>query len=156
MTELTHETLELMLDEARISRRLKQRIILSTAGIDWSVRDFITLRDKSGNEGVMIFESTVTSFTLHKRKAASTGRVASIICDICATWQSGPRSALLTLKRSDHTATFLVCGDLDCSLHVRDMSDASRISRTQLKEHITSEARISRLHKQLSGILQAT
>lgn len=97
--------------------------------------------------------TVATTFRLEKRAANSSGRTEAIICDICATWQRGSHSAALTFTKEKSTTTFLVCGDLDCSLHVRDKTPAAVLSRTQLREHITPEERVERLRRRLAAML---
>ena len=147
---------ELRMKEERISKRLVRDLRYIPEEITHvSERDFLTVTTKSGNEGVLLFNDLVIQFTLGKRRPNAAGRVEAIICDICATWQRGTNSGLLIFKKtSTHTVSHLVCADLDCSLHVRDLTDASKLSRTQLRESITPEGRIARLQDRLAKILK--
>jgi hypothetical protein len=124
---------------------------------DWQDRDFLTVTNRQGNEGVLIVpfsDTEVVPFTIQSRVPNAAGRVEAIICDICATWQRGTHSAVITLSAGDkRTVSFLCCGDLQCSLHVRDKTSAARLSRAQLREQITLEDRIERLKKRLASIL---
>lgn len=120
----------------------------------WPERDFLVVQTKSGNEGVLLYEDAVLSFDKSARRANSTGRVEAIICDICATWQRGSNSSIVSFHKSTGSVSYLICGDFECSLHVRDMTEASKISRTQLREHTEPPQRISRLKSRLSGIIQ--
>ncbi len=122
----------------------------------WDERDFLAVFDRTGSAGVLIYEGAMTPFTFAKRKANAAGRVEAIICDICATWRRGTGSGVLTFKKSaTSTVSYLVCGDLDCSLHVRGLTEASKISRTQLRENIDTSGRIMRLHERLQAIFRA-
>ncbi len=122
---------------------------------NWDLRDFLIVTDKSGREGVLLYGEEVVPFTLHPRTAKSSGRVEAIICDICATWRRGTESATITFQAGDRrSVSHLVCADLDCSLHVRGLTEASKISRTQLRENIDSEGRVARLQSRSQAILR--
>jgi hypothetical protein len=123
---------------------------------DWQDRDFLAVTNKQGNEGVLIvpFLDKAVPFLLESRKPNPAGRVEAIICDICATWQRGTHSAVMTFIVSPtHSASFLCCGDLQCCLHVRNKTKTATLARTQLREQITPEARIGRLKQRLQSIL---
>lgn len=122
----------------------------------WDERDFLAVFDRTGSAGVLLYEEVMTPFTLTKRKANAAGRVEAIICDICATWRRGTGSGVLTFKKSaTSSVSYLVCADLDCSLHVRGFTEASKISRAQLRENVTAEARVARLRRRLEAMLQS-
>jgi len=154
----TRQELETRLKDAHISKRLMRDIRYVPEEINnVDKRDLLTITTKSGNEGVLIFGDHLVQFSLERRRPNTAGRVEAILCDICATWQRGTNSAVLTFKiSSTHTISHLVCADLDCSLHVRDLTDASKLSRTQLRESITPDGRIARLHERLEAMLQGT
>lgn len=121
---------------------------------NWDLRDFLIVTDKSGREGVLLYREEVVPFTLHPRTAKSSGRVEAIICDICATWRRGTESATITFQAGERrSVSHLVCADLDCSLHVRGLTDASVLSRSQLREDLTPDARVARLHMRLKAII---
>lgn len=155
MILLSREELIELLKDHRISKRLMRDLRYVPEEITHpESRDFLTITNKSLSEGVLLYEDYAVSFSLAKRSANRSGRVEAIICDICATWRRGTGSAVLTFKKSaTRSASFLVCLDLDCSLHVRDMTEASKLSRTQLREHITPEARVERLRIRLEALL---
>lgn len=124
--------------------------------IDWDQRDFLTATNKQGNEGVLIvpFLNKVVPFALQPRKPNASGRVEAIICDICATWQRGTRSAVITFTVGpSRTVSFLCCEDLLCSFHVRGLTTSATLSRSQLREQITVDERIERLKRRLAAIL---
>lgn len=151
----TREELIELLKEQRISKRLIRDLRYVPEAITYpEFRDFLTVMNKSSSEGVLLYEGYVVPFSLTKRSANRSGRIEAIICDICASWRRGTGSAVLTFKKSaTRSASFLVCLDLDCSLHVRDMTEASKLSRTQLREHMTPEARVERLRIRLEALL---
>ena len=139
--------------------RIKPRIIRELRYVPSEIlhsesRDFLVIMNKSRSEGVLLFEDLFYPFSLTKKAASSTGRIDGIICDICATWQRGSNAARITLPKDEKTTvSYLVCADLDCSLHVRDMTPESKLSRAQLREHISPDGRIERLHKSLLRVL---
>lgn len=123
---------------------------------EWDQRDFLAVTNKQGNEGVLIvpFLDKVAPFVLMPRRPNASGRTEAIICDICATWQRGTRSAVITFTvDATRTVSFLCCEDLLCSFHVRGMTAAARLSRSQLREQMTTEERIARLKHRLEAIL---
>ena len=120
---------------------------------DWSDRDFLAVMNRGKTEGVLVFEGRPTPFQLQKRRPNRAGRVEAIICDFCATWQRGANSAIITFPKEKSARSFLVCGDLDCSLHVRDKTPAAQLSRVQLRETNTAEGRTLRLKARLETIL---
>ncbi len=156
MKHITTQQLDLLFQSYPISRRLRSNLRYNLDVIDWDEREFVTLTDKQGDEGVFISEvsgAELMYYSLRKRNANQAGRIEAIICDICATWQSGPRSATITFQKTKATATFLVCADLACCDHVRDKTEAAIVSRSQLREHITPEDRIRRLQLNLGRML---
>lgn len=157
MHEITRGEFAKRIVAARIKPRLRKILRFAPEVItDWEVRDFLAVTDKSGNEGVLIYQDTTVPFILSPRVARTGGRVAAIICDICATWRRGPESAVLTLPKGDNrSVSYLVCADLNCSLHVRGMTDAGMLSRSQIREDITPDRRKERLRERLTAILLA-
>lgn len=149
------EKLDALLKVHRISKRLQRDIRYVPEEIaNINERDFLAARTKSGAEGVLLYGNKVIPFSISKRSANTKGRIEAIICDICATWRRGTDSAVITFQKSDKvTISHLVCADLDCSLHVRSLTDASRVSRTQLREDILPKQRVERLQKRLSDML---
>lgn len=138
--------------------RLRRELRFSPETItDWGDRDFIVITNKQGNEGVLVvpFEPVaILPFAISRREPNSKGRVEAIICDICATWQRGTHSGVITFTASPiRTVSFLCCGDLQCSLHVRDKTPAAILSRAQLREHISPDDRIARLRQRLRDII---
>ena len=98
----------------------------------------------------------VIPFQLAPRTAKTNGSIAAIICDICATWRRGPESAVITFPKGDRSmVSHLVCADLECSLHVRAMTNTGVMSRSQIREDISQEKRIERLRSRLWAILDA-
>ncbi|MCA0228243.1 FBP domain-containing protein [Patescibacteria group bacterium] len=140
--------------------RIKPRIIRELRYVPSEIlhpesRDFLAIMNKSHSEGVLLFEDLFYPFSLTKKAASSTGRTDGIICDLCATWQRGNNAARIAFAKGDRrSVSYLVCADLDCSLHVRDMTPESKLSRVQLREHVAPDGRIERLHTNLSRLLQ--
>lgn len=123
----------------------------------WEDRDFIAVMNRAQSEGVLIAElgeRYVAPFRLQKRSANSQGRVEAIICDFCATWQRGSNSFVISFQKEKGSVSFLCCGDLLCSFHVREKTLESKLSRMQLRETISVEGKIRRLRNRLQRILQ--
>lgn len=117
---------------------------------NWADRDFIAVTNRSKSEGVLVFDDRrVAAFQLQSRKPNPAGQLVAIICDFCATWQRGTNSAIITFAKEKSTQSFLVCGDLNCSLHVRDKTPEAKLSRVQLRENNTVQERIERMKAKL-------
>ena len=155
MHKLTREEFAQRLVSARIKPRLRKVLRFVPEEINnWDLRDFLSVTDKSGNEGVLIYQEITVPFALSPRVARAGGQVAAIICDICATWRRGPENAVLTLDKGERrSVSYLVCADLDCSLHVRGMTDAGMLSRSQIREDITPDRRKERLRERLTEMI---
>ena len=156
MRQLNRSQIEDALRLYNIGLRLRGSLRYDLDELDWSQREFITLTNRQGNEGVLFSEVTgagAIAYRLQKRQAGSSGRIESIICDICMTWQAGSRSATITFQKERGSASFLVCADLACCDHVRNKTLDALISREQLREHISIEARIERLERNLARLL---
>lgn len=143
-----------LIKKARIKSRLVRDLRFVPEEIsDWEARDFLAVMTKSGAEGAfMTPDHRIKPFELHRRVAKS-GRVTPIICEFCSTWQRGSNSAIITFTTKCGGISHLVCWDLMCSFHVRDMTTASKLSRVQLREDITPEQRVQRLQTKLDAIL---
>lgn len=148
-----------LLANSRIKRRLREELrFVPEAVANWEDRDFLVVTNKSGSEGVLIIPSAsfrIVPFGLQERTANNAGRIEAIICDICATWQRGSNSAVITFAKNTSNVSFLVCADLACSLHVRNKTAQSKLSRVQLRENMTPDARIKRLKLRLRSIVEA-
>jgi hypothetical protein len=159
MKEITRDEMSELLTNSRIKRRLREELrFVPEAVANWEDRDFLVVTNKSGSEGVLIISPApfrIVPFGLQKRTANNTGRIEAVICDICATWQRGSNSAVITFAKSTPSVSFLVCADLACSLHVRGKTVQSKLSRVQLRENMIPDARIKRLKLRLSRIVKA-
>lgn len=155
MLPIDRDAFALLVKSSSVKLRLRKTLRFVPEEVtNWELRDFLIVTDKSGREGVLLYGEEVVPFTLHPRTAKSSGRVEAIICDICATWRRGTESATITFQAGDRrSVSHLVCADLDCSLHIRGLTDASVLSRSQLREDITPDARVARLHNRLKAII---
>jgi len=156
MIEMSRSDLDGLLKGSNVKPRVKRELRFVPEEIgEWEDRDFLAVFNKSRSEGVLIVpldRTYIIQFRLQKRMPNKTGRVEAIICDFCATWQRGSNSAIISFDRTDKSsASFLCCADLECSLHVRDKTSESAISRTQLRENNTVEDRIERLIDRLGS-----
>ena len=155
MNAITKDELQQRLADAHISLRVRKSIRFVPSEIaHCSERDFLAVMDKARHDGVLLNDDFTAPFSLSARLPNTSGRIEAVICDICATWRRGTESAVITFKKGKNaTVSHLVCADLDCSLHVRNMTNAATISRTQLREDIDSEQRVRRLRTRLKNIV---
>lgn len=155
MRLISRDDLKQRMEAARIKLRLRRIIRFVPEEVqNWEQRDFLAVMDKSRQEGVLLYGDYTVPFSLSARQPNASGRTEAIICDICATWRRGTESAGITFqKNATSSVSYLVCADLDCSLHVRGITKVAQLSRTQLREDMTPEARIERLNKKLQSML---
>lgn len=155
-----NDTLQQIDIKPRFKKELK--FVASTAHllVDWSTYELISIADRTGNAGVLLLcpedSLFVVQYEISRRIVDSgTGRDRAIICDFCYTWQPGSNAASITFThtRTKHSIRLLCCGDLDCSQHVRTATKASVVSRSQLRENMTNEDRVTRLKLRLTKII---
>jgi hypothetical protein len=165
MYTITQDAFRRMIDVAPIRLRMKRevRFVTSVANFDeetWERSELVTITDRSGNKGVLLLEADdrsvyLVSYELKQGMMSSAGKAQPIICDFCRTWQTGSRSGSITLEkpgRNRGSITFLCCADLQCSQHVRSLTEASRTSRAQLREDMNTDQRIERLKMRVHEI----
>lgn len=157
MNKLNRQQFMLKLSEARISKRLIGNLKF-TEEIDWQDAEMIAIADMSGNEGVLLIDVndlTVLPYELRKRLGNQQGKLRSVICDLCLTWQAPGKAAQITFRRKSdrHSFTYLCCADLQCSRHVRGKTPEAELSKTQIKEDIDVEHRIERLQEKLNKLI---
>lgn len=159
MNTIDRSQLRAMLEAAKIKQRIRRDLRFVPEEItDWDDRDFIAVMNRSRSEGVLIMSLDVlhvVPIRLQQRTPNASGRTEPITCDICMTWQRGSNSAIITFDRQKTSTSFLCCADLLCSLHVRDKTTQSVLSRTQLRESITEHDRIERLRTRLVKIIKS-
>lgn len=166
MKKLDLEQFNQLIVASSVKPRLKRELRFTTStehlsDEDWRSTELLAVTDRSGNKGVIIIEIHDKTYVLpceFKKglTSAVSGRTQPITCDFCVTWQSGLRagSILFTgVKGATSNVGYLCCGDLLCSRHVRSLTDASKISRAQLREDMTPEQRIERLVSRLQKIV---
>lgn len=150
-----------LLAKSAVQPRLKQELKFETSSAslpdDWSDFELIAIADRTQTKGVLLVqpydEFYIVQYELVPLTASSTtGRARSIICDFCYTWQRGSNAGSITLhnRETKRAVRFLCCGDLNCSRNVRTLTEAARISRTQLRESLDDTARVDRLKQKLS------
>jgi len=160
MKAIDQERFTGLLRQERIKPRLVRELRFVPNEIhDWEERELLAVTTRSGNEGVLL-ASIERFYVLPYRLSKSitntqTGRSTPITCDFCYTWQRGGNAGNISFVRpsDEHIITFLCCGDLECSLNVRDMTNAAALSRTQLHEDMTTEQRIERLQSKFKQII---
>lgn len=164
MRTITLHEFDSYVRQLRPSNSLRRRLTAARlADIDEEIhakRELFAVATKDGNAGILFIELGDqlygTVYEISDIRDESTGRAKPIICDFCKTWQAGPRAGHVTFKTkraSSNAIGFLCCIDMQCSLHVRDMTDAAATSRSQLRENITTEQRIERLVRSLEALV---
>lgn len=167
MRILLPEDFNRLVAASHIKPRLKSelRFTNSTAGMteeDWHNTELLAVSTRSAAKGVLLLvpdETYIVPYELSKNIVnKQTGRAQPIICDFCRTWQAGSNAGSISFqkdKQSINSTTFLCCADLQCSKHVRGLTVASRLSRAQLREDLTSEERVERLKRRLHDVVVA-
>lgn len=97
----------------------------------------------------------VTKVSKSSVTADKSGRLRPIICDLCYTRMPGSKiTRVTTIRKTDsHSFTWLMCNNLDCSLHSREKTIESENSKKILGENITIEQRVRRLEKHIKNIV---
>lgn len=165
MKQLSLDDFTALIAQAKLKPRLKAelRFVASTVGMsveDWHNTEFLAVTTRSAAKGVVLLSPGETIYVLPFELTKSlvdkrTGRAQPIICDFCRSWQPGSNAGSITFykdKQSMNSVTFLCCADLQCSKHVRGLTVASKLSRAQLREDLTSEQRVERLKERLQQI----
>lgn len=160
MEPLSREAFTKLLKEQRVKQRLARELRFSPDEIThWPERDMLAISTRSNREGLLLMQFDdfyMVPYELMTGLAdKATGRAKPITCDFCLTWQQGGKAGRISFRRDSdgHTFTYLCCGDLLCSLHIRNITSESTLSRTQLREDITVEDRIARFHERTMRIL---
>lgn len=160
MKSIKRDEFEELVQRAVVRPRLRRELrFVPEAIADWDERELLAVADRTGNNGVLLIELDgelfVAPYRLLSRIADKTGRAKPITCDFCYTWQRGGKAGRITFTRlSDgHSLTFLCCADLACSIHVRNKTPESLLSRTQLHEDIDADGRARRLQTKLRGLV---
>jgi hypothetical protein len=157
-----NDMLELSILKPKLKRDLKFAVsTLFMSDEDWDTLELLSIKDKSGNKGVLIVEIASGTYLLpHELKkltaSSTTGRPSAIMCDVCMTWQSGARAGSISfthIKNSTTNVGFLCCEDLLCSMHVRTLTSSSKISRAQLREDMDDAKRVTRLNERLERLM---
>ncbi|MDB5163026.1 MAG: hypothetical protein JWO54_479 [Candidatus Saccharibacteria bacterium] len=164
MNKLTLSDFNFLLSETPIKPRLKNelRFVTSTENMsdeEWNDRELLSITDRNGNKGVLLISIDDNLYILpYEFKAGitslSTGRSQSIICDFCQTWQYGNKAGSISFSKDRVSSiSYLCCGDLKCSMHVRNKTSAAHTSRAQLREDLSIEQRIERLNSRMKIIV---
>ena len=160
MNSLSREQFSALLKEARIKSRLVREVRFIPEEIEnWADLELLAISTRSASEGLLLIQTDhfyMIAYTLTTGLAdKKTGRSKPITCDFCYTWQRGSNAGRITFRRAtdNHTLTYLCCADLQCSLHVRNMTAAATLSRTQLHEDIGVDQRVARLKRKLNDVL---
>lgn len=166
MKTLTQQQFNTVIAQTAIKPRLREelRFVASTTGMadeDWQEAELLSIADRNGNKGVLLLapddDLYIVSYELSRGFASrESGRAQPVICDFCRTWQPGSGAGMITFRRdkqSLNSVSFLCCADLACSKHVRNKTNAARVSRAQLREDLTNDRRIERLKTRLRQLV---
>lgn len=141
----------------KLNKNMQKRLVAPVCNADWAEYELLPIPTKDGNAGILLIEFAsalyAKMYEISTITRSKTGSLKPIICDLCRTWQAGSRAGSLTIhadRRSNNSVTLLCCKDLQCSLHVRTKTNAAKVSRTQLREHISADERIARLRTNLT------
>lgn len=165
MKKLTLSEFNELIANSGIKPRLKSelRFVSSTEQLsdeEWADRELLSITDRNGNKGVLLvwLDNTLSVLPYEMKfgiTSASTGRSQSVICDFCQTWQYGNKAGSISFAKSrTSSVSYLVCGDLKCSMHVRNKTKEAWTSRAQLREDMSIEQRVERLNERLSIFLK--
>jgi hypothetical protein len=159
MRTITQSHFNELLQESAIKAKVKTELkfVRSVADLgDWSIYELVGISDRTGDKGVLLVqpyeELYLVEYAISRRIIDyNTGRGRAIICDFCYTWQPGSNAASITFTHATtkHKVSFLCCGDLLCSRHVRSLTPAALVSRSQLREDMSNEDRVARLKDRL-------
>lgn len=166
MKTLSQEQFNHLMTQVDMKPRLKAelRFVASISDMtsdDWHEAELLGIASKSGNGGVLLLAPDDDIYAIPYELSRGitnrqTGRAQPIICDFCRTWQAGNNAGSISFKkdkRSVNSVSFLCCADLKCSQHVRGKTNASRVSKAQLREDLVNEQRVERLRTQLRQII---
>ena len=144
-----------------LQRQLNLSILADMPESYWERYELFGLPTKNNSAGILFLEPHddlyAIAYEINAIPAGTTGRTKPIICDFCKTWQTGGRAGSITFRterRSSNSISFLCCLDLACSLHVRDLTAASKSSRAQLREDITPGHRVERLRAKIASLIE--
>ena len=166
MKAFSQERFNHLVAQVDMKPRLKSelRFVSSTAGMtseDWHEAELLGIANKSSNGGVLLLAPDEDIYAIPYELSRGltnhqTGRAQPIICDFCRTWQAGNNAGSISFKkdkRSVNSVSFLCCADLKCSQHVRGKTNASQVSKAQLREDLVNEQRVERLRTRLRQII---
>lgn len=156
------EFTEILKRTTTIKPRFKRdvRFTVSVEGMaddDWAQRELVAIHDKNHNTGILLLQPYDKLYMVAFEaggavRDSGSGRSKAIICDFCYTWRTGGDAGLVTFfadSQTKNSTAQLCCLDLLCSEHVRTKTKAALMSRAQLREHLTPEARVARLQEHL-------
>lgn len=162
MHAITSEAYEPAVKAAGLKPKFVAELRPKLSGLsDWEDRDFLAITDRSGTIGILWIELSgsvhILPFELRRGIVdKATGRAKPVICDLCFTQQIGTNAARLTItmpKKIGTSRGLLACADLACSAHVRGKTLVGLKSKAQLRETISTEAKIDRLQKRLADLV---
>jgi len=130
------------------------------ADLPWDDLDFLGWRDPGAPErGYLVAErdGRLVGIGLRGTSGAARGFTSRSMCSLCLTTRTGGGVALMTARRTGeagrqgNSVGHYLCGDLDCSLYVRDRKKS--IAGGTLDESLTVAEKVSRLQANLHTFL---
>jgi hypothetical protein len=134
--------------------------------------EIVPLFDRSRTNGVLIgvVDELVyaSKFNVSNAVRDSSGRLKPAICDLCCTQQASGGVRIVNFPSHNRYTPYdakgrLMCADLRCSLHIRDLTAESTSSRVSLRETETVEgmqkpmsieARAARLKRNMTALFE--
>lgn len=153
MQLLKKHHIDSLLRQSALTKKLKGECKLRRP-VNWQNIDFVTLTNKSG-KGLFVIDAGglyAAPFSLGAKLTDVSGRARPIICDICATWRHGSSAARISFTSGKKVTAWLCCADLSCNENARSRTEAVVISRAQIAESITPEARLLRFQENLKRL----
>lgn len=161
MVNVQEDTSLLLINAGFKKRKLSELNLPSSfEGLDFDP-EIIPLCDKAGTSGILLFEDGseryAAVYTLKRLKPGKAGNLRPVVCDFCFTQRPGTKVALITFnlnREKTKTVAQYICADLACSMHVRGLTDALVIAKSQVSEDITIDDRIERLKRKTAAIFE--
>jgi hypothetical protein len=128
--------------------------------LPWDDLDFLGWRDPGAPQRAYLVterQDGLVGIALRTTSGTSRGFTARSMCSLCLTTRTGGGVALMTARRTGdagrqgNSVGQYLCGDLACSLYVRDKKQS--VAGGDLDEHLTLDERIARVQANLDAFL---
>ena len=128
--------------------------------LPWDDLDFLGWRDPGAPQRAYLVAEGgggLVGIALRAASSASRGFTSRSMCSLCLTTRTGGGVALMTARRTGdagrqgNSVGQYICGDLACSLYVRDRKQS--VAGGNLDEHLTLDEKIARMRGNLDAFL---